>query len=70
MGRKLGNLAVVGPEHPGCALAGGDLGGVGQEARRRHDHRHALGDRCVVEDADVAVLDHLACLNESHRRAP
>jgi hypothetical protein len=29
-------------------------------SRRRNDHRHVIGDRRVVEDANVAVIDHVA----------
>ena len=39
-------------------------------ALRRHDHRHALGNRFFVAHISVAILHNLAVFNEWHRRAP
>ena len=70
MRRELGNAPVVRPQHAGRRLTPQNLLGIGEEAGRRHDHRHAVRDRRVVEHTHILIGDDAPCSNESHRHAP
>src|ERR1700735_2281718 len=69
-GRQLGDAAIVGPEHAQWRIAFDELVGIGEKARRRQQHRHAVRQWRVVEHAHVLVFDDLAGLNEWHKHAP
>ena len=70
MGRELRDIAVVGPDDTGRTFAPHERVRIGEEARRRNDHRQAVGNQRVVGDAREAVRDDAAVLNELHGCAP
>jgi len=67
---KPGHVAVVGPKHTGSAGALHQFACVGGEPLSRNQHRGIVGDRGVIQHADIRVVSDLQVLNERHRRAP
>src|SRR5215469_1563777 len=69
-GRQFGNAAVVWPEHAKRSIAAAQRVSIGEKTLCWDDHWDALGNRLVLAEIMIAILDDLAVLNERHRRAP